>query len=402
MSLPARPLSHTEYASRVFVVALVYLMHVIRYFNITKRYFFHLTILMIKNIIDNGRMCAQSCHILTPRMSGTRRYRMKFKMVQFGTLLVLVISIVYMLPPRVGFGHAECLHEPSRWIGTKTFPIGGKFEGKFIGSKPTGATIRGPHDPRGKSFHKPICGKNGDEYVSTEAWYFEGGELDGTRTSKGGHYPHNKHKVYKIELKLEASTGSWTASGSVSPTVDGRFATTSHTGHGSALITLDIFKTRYHEILDVLSYYMGCREHESDEYKWHPDEAIEIGVIISLSEITKQKSGKIALSASGEYGGTSIGGSGEWTTSWSEKKKQPYGEGYGVTAKVGCSWWDRDEIVKKQRKKADVEGSMSDASSHIYAEYDKRTEMCPDPTSGSEWLSETPREDVPHVRSGVN
>ncbi len=311
---------------------------------------------------------------------------MKIKLIQFATLIVFVMSIVYIVPPRDGFGHAECLHEPSRWIGTT---------GKFLGSKPSGATVGGPHDPRNKSFDEPICGVNGDEYVSADAWYFEGGDLDGTRTSTGGHYPYNKHKIYKIKLSLTASTGTCSASGSVSPTVDGRFATTSHVGHGSALITLDIFKTDYHQINKLFLYYLGCIEAESDEYKWHPDESLEIGVIISLSEITEQKSGGIELSASGDYRGVSIGGSGKWTKSWSEKKKVPYGEGYGVTAKVGHNWITCPDIVKKQRKKADVEGSISEASYHLYAEYDKRTEMCPDPTSASEF-SGTPRANVPH------
>ncbi len=128
---------------------------------------------------------------------------MKFKLFQIVTLLIFVVSIVFMTQTPNGFGGEPQEHPSAIYVNPKT------------GHRQTPPEDIEPSelanwDPRGRSFpNRIICGTNGGESVNGRGWYYEGGKLSNPQTHADNEtHPANdprwEQNVSRINLYTDA------------------------------------------------------------------------------------------------------------------------------------------------------------------------------------------------------
>ncbi len=318
---------------------------------------------------------------------------MKIRMVQLVILLAFVMVIVYMAQIPNGYGHPAAQHDQNKWIDD---------DGDWVQS-----THAEAQDPRGLNFHRFLCStKNGDEKVYGRGWFFRGGKLSG---AKDGNRKHDQNdlspiqQVYKLIVNTKAIASLYCVSGSVTPNIEEVRALPVQEDRfgGNATIKLDIFGTSYHEKKYTIFnpfLYVGCAERYVNAQFVHPH-AKSIEIVVSPKQIstteTEQYETGVTATLGGETGGVGADLSATYITSWTSSRTDLHGFGYGI-----------DDIIiatdpMHRRKKSDVEGELEHKSaiSHIYAEFDDVTEMCPERNYYSGGL--VPRINTIHVNKIV-
>ena len=180
------------------------------------------------------------------------------------------------------------------------------------GKRPDGAT----EDPRWKSFSK-ICGMNGKQHVSAEGWAFKPGILNGGDSAT--HEPDDNslekapQLIYKVTLNGTASTSSTTASGTLSPNLQGMYAllvpangSTSYSGEG--MINLNIPALCFHvpNYLDEGQYYF-CTPYHASKHEFKMEENATVYVDVRVKTIGKRDKLSLGLTATSTYGGVNFG-----------------------------------------------------------------------------------------------
>lgn len=298
---------------------------------------------------------------------------MKFKLIQFATLLIFVMSVVYMAPPRDGFGSIGTCHMPAFYVDGN---------GDNIGKNPTNPKIPvgGDDDPRWKSFSPIVCGTNGSRYVKQEGWYYRPGILNGGTSehhTEGDNLTHARQGVFKLVLTAVASAGSTTAEASLTPSIDGinvhptpASKRTSYQGNGK--INLHIPELVYHVTMN--RNYRWCNERTAEEHKLQMDNYANLYLDISVTKFTKRKN--LSVSASDKTGNVSIGYSQDQGEEWEDLRETRY----GIEGRVGNTFWTKYPGIDLQGKSATADGNLDgNCDVNIAASYPKAaSSWCPE------------------------
>ena len=289
---------------------------------------------------------------------------MKFKLIQIATLVIFVMSVVYMAHIPNGYGgpitdsegnaivHDVSSHNPNFYIDA-------------CGHRKDGAT----DDPRGDYFNVDICGVDGDEYVSEKGWYYRGsGEISGSHgPNTPGHKKPNE-QVYRLNLNGSASAAEYMASGSLSPSLDymaalpREYDSWGGTGH----IHLEITELDYHKIIGRSWNPDFCVEKTACKHEWKPTDDAEMAVNVHPTEKVETKTSAVYGEASAQvnykdYGHFSGSFGGSYSQSWSEKQTGHLtGISYGIVAHVGVLYdpYNYYPEIKLQAKEAVVSGDI--------------------------------------------
>ncbi len=293
---------------------------------------------------------------------------MKFKLVQFAILLTFVVSVVYMLPPRDGFGHTGCLHQPAFYVDGN---------GDNIGKDPTDPEepVDGDDDPRYKTFSKMICGPNGARYVKQEGWYYRPGILNGGTSEhhkEGDNLTNARQGVFKLVLTAVTSAGTRSAEASLTPSIDGinvhptpSGGRTSYQGNGK--LNLNIPQLVYHDPVNTYwGKYVFCAEWTAQEHKLEMKNYANIYLDITLRKYTKRKN--LSLTVSDETGNASASYERSEAEEWQDLRETSY----GISGKVGNSWLRHYKGIELQGKSAATEGDLDgECDVDIIATYPK-------------------------------
>ncbi|RKU09694.1 hypothetical protein C6501_14925 [Candidatus Poribacteria bacterium] len=299
---------------------------------------------------------------------------MKFKLIQFSILLIFSISVITLVPQYEVFSTPSNEHDPEFYIDV-------------CGKEKDGAT----DDPRWKSFCE-INGTNGDRYVSAHGWAFKPGILDGGDSSShepGDHLSGAAQLIYKVTIDGSASTGSTSASGSVTPDlsdlhkvpVPGR--SVSHSGRG--MINLGIPELDFHLPHYLDGQYYFCEPFTAGKHEYKMEEYASIYVDVRVYNIDKRKKSSLSLSPTSTYGNATFSYSESSTESHDTLRK----ESFGINATIGkVRWWQSCFGISLQGKSADVKGKLAGAEGtnfSINAAYPKAEDTwCPgEPSIGS-------------------
>ena len=101
---------------------------------------------------------------------------MKFKLIQFATLLAFVMFIVYMVQAHDGLENSDDMHPPDIWINATSGGLESPSENLTDTVQKIRDLVGSEIDPRGKNF-SAICGVNGSCCVVGWGWYYRGGKL---------------------------------------------------------------------------------------------------------------------------------------------------------------------------------------------------------------------------------
>ena len=338
---------------------------------------------------------------------------MKLRLIQLTGLFAFVVVILMLTPSDKGFGGAPSSHIPGQWINGDPANSGDSDYGRLKTPDNPGVHLIGGHwDPRGKSFYE-MCGTNGDEYVGSFAWYYEGGRVSNFGAHAEEHDPKynndpnlntnsNRHltafrqNIFTIHLDGYASTSANEASGSLSPSISNKTVIEVPETHdqvqfdGQGKITLEIPKIKYHRARYDRYYYRGCEIKTSKEYWSRPNE-IDLYIIVHISHLEEKRAAGIDVG--GDFKGAKANFTHTWE--WKESRHKIRGRGFGVKASAGGRWdayWNKE--LKLQGKTAEVYGNVEGAAlPKLSAEFDTINSWCP-PDTG---YSNTQREYVPHV-----
>ena len=302
---------------------------------------------------------------------------MKIKLIQMVILMFLVMSVVFLAQTQNGYGgpivdaqgkpivHDPGTHDPEFYIDACGY-----------------RKVSGTGEPRDRYFNAPICGTDGDEYVSEKGWYYRGsGELSGTHNINPKNPKQPSEQVYRLNLVGEASANASNASGKLSPTMDftdalpREFDSWGGTGH----IHLTITELPFHRVLSR----SPCCADTASKHEWKPTEDAEMAVNVHPTETIETKTSKVY--AEGQYEGNgSFSGTfgGSYSNSWSEKQSgHLIGISYGIEAEIGYGWWGTywNPEIRLQEKEAIVNGNIdSYAAVDMTANYDQaENTLCP-------------------------
>lgn len=265
---------------------------------------------------------------------------MKFKLIQFATLLAFVMSIIFLAHTPNGFGHGASEHPPEFYVSYWT--------GSYVGTSPTHMY---DVDPRSYTSYSGSSG-NGTESASSWALkYYASGLIS------GDHADDNEiEMVYGAEVSLSASAGSSSCSGSVSPGLtDHMGLTASHegwSGRGQIVLTISGKEDAHYLVTAPIIFY---KKVDVEESKYDTGDQ-NIDIQVQSTNITNTES--VAITGTVSYGPAS--GSASLTTSAAvEREGVIYAYTTGITASLPVGFWLRLGGVEDQlTKSADVSGNL--------------------------------------------
>ena len=225
---------------------------------------------------------------------------MKFKLIQFATLLAFVMSIVYMAQTPSGFGHEQegnhtnMDHDPEFWVHKGT--------GKSLGNQKPDPNEEEPIsvDPRLED-HRNYSDSEGEGEKSASSWalrYYASDLL----TADGGENEVNM--VFGARTDAAASAAECSCRGSVLPTLtdDMGLTTRFNSLAGQAKIELEFLERKNVLVwVPVLGWPPSFRLTRVDlSGSSYDTQFQDIEIEVAMTEIIDKKSGEIA-------GGIAIG-----------------------------------------------------------------------------------------------
>lgn len=261
---------------------------------------------------------------------------MKFKLIQFGILLVIVMSIVYIRQVPNVYGHGTSEHLPEFYVDAWT--------GKYAGTRPTHMYHV---DPRIASYYSKSSG-NGTESASSWALrYYPSGVISGDHKSD-----IEIEMIYGAKVDLSASAGNSSCSGSVSPSVtDDMGLTPDHegwSGHGRVNLTIPRKSVVFFNVIKSKAIIVGESKRDT---LW-----VNIGITVQPTKETNTQSGEITAGIS--HGPADASAS--WEHSTSVEKEGLYAYPKVISASLSVPFWLKIGLVHYQLdKSAIVDGNLS-------------------------------------------
>ena len=173
--------------------------------------------------------------------------KMKFKLVQFATLLIFVMSVVYMGQVPNVFAGEVSTHPPEFYVDDKGTNQGGNATG------PNGQKYK---DPRIHSKYKDSDGNGTDSASSWLVQYEASGLIN------GGHKEGRDNaaeQVYGVRVDLSASAGNSSCSASSIPSLTDDVGLTADnpgwSGHGRVILTINQNKNAHMRKLFLFKKY---------------------------------------------------------------------------------------------------------------------------------------------------
>lgn len=275
---------------------------------------------------------------------------MKIKWIRLTTLLIFVMSVVYLGHVQNSFGLEVSEHPPEFYVDDNGESQGGKKEG------PNGEEYK---DPREYPTYSGSSG-NGTESASSWKMVYEASGL-----INGGHkenHPEHKNKaaemVYGVRVDLSASAGNSSCSGSAMPGLtDDMGLTADNPGwSGSGRIELLISEKKdAHRIRRVWwpVYFEWCQKIDVEESGLDTKQQ-DIEIRVQKTTITDKKSGGIEGGLS--WGPASV--SATWSTGSDVAREGLHAYAAGISATLTSS--EHSSVNPQLDKTADAEGDLGE------------------------------------------
>lgn len=274
---------------------------------------------------------------------------MKFKFIRLATLLIFVMSVVYLGHVQNSFGHDVSSHPPEFYVdddGTNQGANKNGPDGEIYKDPRTNPTY---HDSDGNGTHTAFSWK----MVYEASGLINGGHIE--------NHPEHKNKasemVFGVRVDLSASAGNSSCSGSASPSLTDDMGLSENNvpgWSGNAKIVISIPKKKdVHRLYTVWwpVYFIWCRE--IDVEKAGLDTKYRnIGIRVQKTTITDKKSGEI----SGElgYGPASI--SATWSSGTDVAREGIHAYSFGITATLTST--AHESVHFQLDKTTDVDGDL--------------------------------------------
>lgn len=260
---------------------------------------------------------------------------MKFKLIQFGTLLVIVMSIVYMAQTQDGYGHDASDHEPQFYVNSS---------GEVLVEKTDSPN---PLDPRDDA-HNSYSDSSGNNTESASSWALR---YYASPMISGGHESDDEiNFVFGARLDVTASAGNTSCSGRITPDVTMNMGlTTDYFWGGQGSIELKIVSTYAYTTDYSPEYYLGTHSFYCPGGEiLAKNNTREIRIRVSNTDIKKKQDGTISVSLTTGKGSLHA----EYTKGTEVTRKEVHAYPFGFSTKLEPTFWTRAGGLSNQMDKS--------------------------------------------------